>query len=139
RSSHVPIRSSSSRRVASDGHRALLATTNNRGARNYYPAPGRSSILSPDARRPSSRHMRSSLQLQCDRGLQSERRSRRRERTRSPSTIHFTSSPAESTMAHAPVRALGRGPIVVHVPAEVTFDLAKFNKVIANLGERLGC
>jgi hypothetical protein len=42
-------------------------------------------------------------------------------------------------MAHAPVRALVRGPIVVHVPAEVTFDLAKFNKVIANLGERLGC
>ena len=31
------------------------------------------------------------------------------------------------------------GPIVVHIPAEVTFDLGKFNKVIANLGERLGC
>jgi hypothetical protein len=30
-------------------------------------------------------------------------------------------------------------PIVVHIPAEVSFDLAKFNKVIANLGERLGC
>lgn len=30
-------------------------------------------------------------------------------------------------------------PIVVHIPAEVTFDLAKFNEVIANLGERLGC
>jgi hypothetical protein len=31
------------------------------------------------------------------------------------------------------------GTVVVHVPAEVTFDLGKFNKVIANLGERLGC
>ncbi len=30
-------------------------------------------------------------------------------------------------------------PIVVHIPAEVTFDLNKFSKVIANLGERLGC
>jgi len=30
-------------------------------------------------------------------------------------------------------------PIVVRIPAEVTFDLAKFGKVIANLGERLGC
>ena len=32
-----------------------------------------------------------------------------------------------------------RSPIVVHIPAEVTFDLAKFGTVIANLGERLGC
>jgi len=30
-------------------------------------------------------------------------------------------------------------PITVHIPAEVTFDLAKFSKVIANLGGRLGC
>jgi hypothetical protein len=43
-------------------------------------------------------------------------------------------------MADAPVRrALAKSPIVVHIPAEVTFDLAKFNKVIVNLGERLGC
>ena len=43
-------------------------------------------------------------------------------------------------MADAPARsALARSPIVVHIPAEVTFDLAKFNKVIVNLGERLGC
>jgi hypothetical protein len=36
-------------------------------------------------------------------------------------------------------RASVRQPIVVHIPAEVTFDLAKIGKVIANLGERLGC
>ena len=43
-------------------------------------------------------------------------------------------------MADAPIRSIrARSPIVVHIPAEVTFDLAKFNKVIVNLGERLGC
>lgn len=42
-------------------------------------------------------------------------------------------------MDNAPARRLERSPIVVHIPAEVTFDLAKFNKVIVNLGERLGC
>jgi hypothetical protein len=43
-------------------------------------------------------------------------------------------------MAHTPVRAIStHAPIVVRIPAEVTFDLTKFNKVIANLGERLGC
>ncbi len=43
-------------------------------------------------------------------------------------------------MENASVKAISmRSPIVVHIPAEVTFDLAKFNKVIANLGERLGC
>jgi len=43
-------------------------------------------------------------------------------------------------MANTPVRAISsHSPIVVRIPAEVTFDLGKFNKVIANLGERLGC
>ena len=43
-------------------------------------------------------------------------------------------------MENASVKATSmRSPIVVHIPAEVTFDLAKFNKVIVNLGERLGC
>jgi hypothetical protein len=42
--------------------------------------------------------------------------------------------------AQASLRAASLySPIVVHIPAEVTFDLAKFNKVVANLGERLGC
>ena len=42
-------------------------------------------------------------------------------------------------MAQATVRTVAHSPIVVRIPAEVTFDLAKFGKVIANLGERLGC
>ncbi len=42
-------------------------------------------------------------------------------------------------MAHESRRAFVQSPIVVRIPAEVTFDLAKFGKVIANLGERLGC
>ena len=42
-------------------------------------------------------------------------------------------------MAQGSVRVGSHTPIVVHIPAEVTFDLAKFNKVIADLGERLGC
>jgi hypothetical protein len=46
---------------------------------------------------------------------------------------------AEGTMADAVRSVRSREPIVVHIPAEVTFDLAKFNKVIASLGERLGC
>lgn len=43
-------------------------------------------------------------------------------------------------MATTSVRAIStNSPIVVRIPAEVTFDLTKFTKVIANLGERLGC
>lgn len=42
-------------------------------------------------------------------------------------------------MTQASLRESLRSPVVVHIPAEVTFDLAKFGKVIANLGERLGC
>jgi hypothetical protein len=40
---------------------------------------------------------------------------------------------------NTPKAVSAHSPIVVRIPAEVTFDLAKFGKVIANLGERLGC
>ncbi len=39
----------------------------------------------------------------------------------------------------AKARAAIQSSVVVHIPAEVTFDLSKFGRVIANLGERLGC
>ncbi len=42
-------------------------------------------------------------------------------------------------MVHEVSRTAMRSPITVHIPAEVTFDLGKFQKVIANLGGRLGC
>jgi hypothetical protein len=42
-------------------------------------------------------------------------------------------------MAQSMPRSSARSPITVHIPAEVTFDLSKFGKVIANLGGRLGC
>ena len=29
--------------------------------------------------------------------------------------------------------------VTVHVPADATFDLAKFGKIVASLGEKLGC